>query len=151
MTANSTTIRTATLDDLDAIMSIEKSSHSHPWAQSVMTGYLAKPGVISIIQLDKTPVGFAVVTRVVGEAELLDIAVHPDYQGKGLGEELMNHVLELASQDCERLFLEVRESNTPAIQLYEKLGFCQVGVRRNYYPSEKGREDALLYAQELML
>lgn len=116
-----------------------------------MARYLRHPQTIWVAEDNGRCAGFAVVTRVAGEAELLDLAVHPDHQGLGLGRQLLKHVLELArSGACERIFLEVRRSNDRAIQLYETMGFCEVGVRKNYYPSGKGREDALLYCQELL-
>lgn len=145
------TIRAALANDLHTLLAIEGASQSHPWSGPVMARYLKHHGNIWILEQSSRVVGFAVVTQVVGEAELLDIAVHPDQQGQGLGRLLLQHVLELVQQGgCERIFLEVRRSNLGAIHLYENMGFCQVGVRRDYYPTARGREDALLYCQELL-
>ena len=148
---NQTEIVAATPDDLDRLMTIEKQCQYHPWSLAVMSRYLNRPGVIWKAMLDQQLVGFAVVTRVVGEAELLDIAIDPAFQGKGLGQQLLQSMLDMVSAEgCERMFLEVRESNAAAIAVYEKLGFGQVGVRPGYYPSSHGREDALMYCQELV-
>lgn len=144
-------IRAALADDLHTLLAIENASQSHPWSGPVMARYLKHPDNIWILEKTGKAVGFAVVTQVVGEAELLDIVVHPDYQGQGLGHQLLEFVLELVrTGGCERIFLEVRRSNLGAIHLYEKMGFCQVGMRRDYYPTARGREDALLYCQELL-
>ncbi|MDO6682024.1 ribosomal protein S18-alanine N-acetyltransferase [Oceanobacter sp. 5_MG-2023] len=137
-------------DDLEAVMAIEQRCQSHPWSREVMLRYLSKEHVVWRLELDGTLIGFAVVTQIAGEAELLDIAIDPDYQGRGFGQQLLQRLLDdVGSKGNERMFLEVRASNMPAIAVYEKLGFCQIGVRRNYYPAKIGREDALMYCQEL--
>ena len=118
-----------------------------------MSRYLERNGVIWKL-VDSTSAqlqAYAVVTQIAGEAELLTFAVEPELRGRGLGQILLQHMLDMVEQGgCDRMFLEVRESNEPAIAVYEKLGFCQVGVRPNYYPTKGGREDALLYCQELI-
>jgi len=143
--------RAATPDDLSAVMNIENRAHFHPWAESVVIRYLQKPGSSWIAEDDSGEViAYAVITLIAGESELLMIAVAPERQGKGAGRALMNFLLEyLRSKKAEQWFLEVRESNIPAIQLYESLGFCQAGSRPNYYPTANGREDALLYCLDL--
>ena len=87
---------------------------------------------------------------VLDEADMMNVAVHPDYRRQGIGEKL---VLALAQALTEKgirgLMLEVRESNVPAIALYEKLGFRQVGLRKNYYRAPK--ENALIMRKELSL
>lgn len=144
-------IREASEQDLQCLMAIETASQSHPWSGAVMARYLKHPRAVWIAEAAGKAVGFAVVTQIVGEAELLDIAIHPESQGRGYGEQLLTFLLDLVQTGgCERMFLEVRRSNDGAIYLYEKLGFCQVGVRKDYYPSRKGREDALLYCQEIL-
>ncbi|MFK4754543.1 ribosomal protein S18-alanine N-acetyltransferase [Oceanobacter antarcticus] len=150
--SNSVRIVAASPEDLQALMAIEQRCQSHPWSNAVMVRYLNKKQVVWRLELTESIVGFAVVTQVAGEAELLDIAIHPDYQGHGLGQQLLQHLLDMvAANGNERMFLEVRESNRAAIAVYEKLGFCQVGVRSNYYPAKQGREDALMYCQELIV
>jgi len=143
----------AQVSDLDALMHIENRSHYHPWSRAVMSRYLERNGVIWKL-VDSTSAqlqAYAVVTQIAGEAELLTFAVEPELRGRGLGQILLQHMLDMVEQGgCDRMFLEVRESNEPAIAVYEKLGFCQVGVRPNYYPAKGGRENALLYCQELI-
>ena len=144
-------IRPATTDDLASIMTLEQSAHAYPWSEKIMQRYLLKPQAVWILEDDSRHVGHAVVSLVVDEAELLMITVDPKVQGKGYGTELLTAVMEkLQKAGASCMFLEVRESNAPAIALYEKLGFCENGRRRGYYPSEDGREDALLYSIELL-
>ncbi len=82
----------------------------------------------------------------VPQVELLNIGIAPTYQGKSLALSLLSATMKLLPENAESIFLEVRRSNIPAIGLYEKSGFSQVGVRRNYYPAAGGtREDALVY------
>lgn len=132
-------------------MQVEQAAHSHPWAASIMQRYLAKPNVCWVLEYQQRVVAHAVVSVIADQAELLTIAVHPDYQGQGFGKQMAQQVIEVASAAAaEQLFLEVRESNSAAIALYEYLGFCETGRRRGYYPTATGREDALLFALPLL-
>ena len=81
------------------------------------------------------------------EADVMNVAVHPDCRRRGIAEKLIHTlVAELTSRGVRALTLEVRASNDPAINLYEKLGFQQVGRRKNYYHNPK--EDALILRKE---
>jgi ribosomal-protein-alanine N-acetyltransferase len=95
-------------------------------------------------------VGHGILSIAAGESHLLNVCVHPDFQGHGFGRILVEHVLERArAGKASTIFLEVRPSNVAACELYDKLGFNEVGIRENYYPSKGGREDALVLAKEL--
>ena len=95
-------------------------------------------------------IGYYLYSLVVGEAEILNIAVAPSHQGKGLGRQLLEHCLLQASEDARTVFLEVRASNFQAIRLYLDFGFNQIGERRDYYRTAHGSEDALMMAKELL-
>lgn len=139
--------RFATLEDFSSILEIEKSAHFHPWPESVLRRYLSKEKTCWVLEDKQKIVAYAVNTLIVGEAELLMIAVSPKQQGRGYGRQLMTAIYHyLQQQDAEQWFLDVRSSNDKAINLYESMGFSQAGVRTNYYPSANGDEDALLYA-----
>ena len=89
--------------------------------------------------------GYALFSTVLDEAELIQIAIDPASQGQGLGARLLKFSMDqLAAEGINRLMLEVRASNTAAIRLYQGLGFMQDAVRKGYYPTANGREDALL-------
>ncbi|EEP92756.1 Ribosomal-protein-alanine acetyltransferase [Yersinia kristensenii ATCC 33638] len=91
--------------------------------------------------------GFAITQIVLDEATLFNIAIDPQYQRQGCGRLLLEHVIaQLETRNIVTLWLEVRASNSRAIALYESLGFNEVSVRRNYYPSADGREDAIMMA-----
>lgn len=136
--------------DLAEIFAIEQRSHAHPWRLENLRSSLNSHTCIGL-KHQGLWVAYGVLSFVVGEAELLLFTVDKNWQGRGLGTGFLRELLVAAGQKASTLFLEVRESNQRAIQLYENLGFNQVGVRPGYYPLPKGgREDALLYAVELL-
>jgi ribosomal-protein-alanine N-acetyltransferase len=86
----------------------------------------------------------------VDEAELLDIAIAPKQQQHGWGRKLLDEMLTLARRhEMQRVVLEVRASNSAAIALYRRVDFQDIGLRREYYPAQNGREDAILMGKEL--
>jgi ribosomal-protein-alanine N-acetyltransferase len=139
-----------TAADLDAIVALEQRSHPHPWSPENLRSSLAHHSCIGL-RIGNRWVAHAVLSFVVGEAELLLFVVDLDWQGKGVGSHFVKLLAQAAKAKAQILFLEVRASNESAIALYEKMGFNQVGVRPGYYPGGKGgrREDALLYALDL--
>lgn len=94
--------------------------------------------------------GYAFVMTVLDEATLLNITIDPDEQGHGYGRQLLQYLKAiLKDKGIYSLFLEVRMSNAPARRLYESEGFHEIDVRKNYYPTAKGREDAIIMACSL--
>jgi len=94
--------------------------------------------------------GFVITQVVLDEATLFNIAIHPLWQRRGLGRLLLTALIEqLTARNVVTLWLEVRASNLAALALYEEFGFNEVTVRRNYYPSVNGREDAIVMALPL--
>ena len=137
--------------DLKEVLSIEKRAYEFAWTEGIFrdcirVGYLCRV-------LD-TPHGFiqayGVMSAAVGEAHILNLCVRPELQGRGLSRQLLAHLLDMANDlEARTVFLEVRPSNRRALRLYANAGFCEVGVRRGYYPAAKGREDGLVLAKEL--
>jgi [ribosomal protein S18]-alanine N-acetyltransferase len=138
--------RTLSDSDLDQILPIEKASFSNPWTREMYVRELQNPDVSFLYVLRVTEegiVGFCSFWMVLDEIHINNIAVRRDFQGRGLGTALLEHVLRAgASRGAERATLEVRRSNTPARRLYERLGFEVAATRPNYYVSP--REDALI-------
>ncbi|GAL19672.1 ribosomal-protein-S18p-alanine acetyltransferase [Vibrio maritimus] len=98
-----------------------------------------------VMLVDEQPVGYFYAQNIVGEVSLLNIAVSPLHQGKGYGRQLVQHFLAYCeTSQAESAWLEVRESNVPAVSLYLAEGFNEVDRRRDYYPTEDGREDAVI-------
>ncbi|MCX7626910.1 MAG: ribosomal protein S18-alanine N-acetyltransferase [Methylophilaceae bacterium] len=131
--------------DLDAIMGIEPRIYSHPWtrgnfADALRAGYSCWVG-----EVEGALIGYAVLMTVLDEAHLLNLSIAREYQGQGLGSDLLRHVIEVArGHGAQTMFLEVRPSNHAARALYEKMGFNEFSIRKGYYPAAQGREDAIL-------
>jgi [ribosomal protein S18]-alanine N-acetyltransferase len=136
--------------DLDAIMRIEPLLYSHPWTRGNFSDSL-KSGYTAYVLIKQTEIiGYALTMMVLDEAHLLNISIAKTYQGQGLGRDLLSHMIVVAQyHKALNMFLEVRVSNLKAIALYESMGFCEMSIRRGYYPAEKGREDAVLMGLSL--
>ncbi|MEE4659273.1 MAG: ribosomal protein S18-alanine N-acetyltransferase [Halieaceae bacterium] len=145
--------------DLKPIAALEQLAAVAPWTLSQFAGLVVKPATHSLVlEGDNALLGFALFQRVLDEATLLNIAVRPDAQGRGLGRRLLQGVIDcLTEQGVGRLLLEVREGNSVALGLYRKLGFTEDGMRRDYYPgshpgsypNKNGRENAVLMSLTL--
>ena len=139
------------LEDLPQVMKNERSGYSHPWREGLFLDCLVKGQECWLAVCDGKVVGHGLLSVAAGEAHLLNVCIHPDRQGHGLGKSMVEHLLDRARvKSAASVFLEVRASNRIACKLYEKLGFNEVGVRPNYYPAYGGREDALVFAKELL-
>ena len=136
------------MSDVSFVSHIEQQVTPHPWRESEFLDSYAKHRCL-VMDVDNSIIGYAIYQIVVGEAEILNIAIDPARQGKGYGRKLLEYMVDLVSKQAERFFLEVRVSNNSAIQLYESIGFVEVCLRRNYYQTAAGPEDAMLMAMEL--
>jgi ribosomal-protein-alanine N-acetyltransferase len=144
VTAVAIEIRRLGLTDIDAIESIEKRAYRTPWSRSMFASELAKPTSICLGAFEgEQLVGYVVNSRYVDAWHIMNVAVDPDFQRRGIATQLLERVFELTEDDDRRGYtLEVRVSNADAIRLYEKLGFDSRGIRRGYYTDN--REDALI-------
>jgi [ribosomal protein S18]-alanine N-acetyltransferase len=147
-------IRPACPADAGWLAAIDAEVSFNPWSErqfalvcSTTGGY--RESALVVAEDDRLH-GFVVFSQVLDEGSIHNIAVHPAHQRKGLGRLLLEAaVVELIGTDARRCLLEVRRSNKAARRLYEGSGFALDGVRKNYYPKEGGREDALLMSREL--
>ena len=141
--------------DLPSMMVIEHAANALPWSQSAMTLTMeAEHHQTWGIFLNEQLIGFAVIARVLDEAELLNIVISPQMQRQGYGAQLLQYVImQLHALGVTQVFLEVRQSNVSALALYQQLGFEQTGIRRAYYPLPQTalREDAILMAKRHFL
>ena len=144
MTAVALNIRELELGDLDGIESIEQRAYLTPWSRSMFASELAKPTSICLGAFEGSElVGYIVNSRYVDAWHVMNVAVDPDRQRRGIATALLEHLFDLTREDERRGYtLEVRVSNEDAIRLYEKLGFESRGLRRGYYTDN--REDALI-------
>ncbi|AJJ62764.1 ribosomal protein S18-alanine N-acetyltransferase [Yersinia aldovae] len=133
--------------DLATAYKIEQASHAFPWTEKTLASNQGDRYFNVKLSAGQQMVGFAISQIVLDEATLFNIAIDPQHQRQGYGRLLLEYVIEqLGARDVFTLWLEVRASNARAIALYESLGFNEVSVRRNYYPSVNGREDAIMMA-----
>lgn len=138
------------LSHAEQVAQLEQVCFSDPWSLHAVTSEITNPLSLWLVAVDGEQVlGYIGSQSVLGEADMMNLAVSPDARGKGIGEKLVRSLIEqLLANDVYRLTLEVRVSNDPAIKLYEKLGFTQIGRRPNYYYRPK--EDALIMGKELL-
>lgn len=147
--------------DLPAVLAVETAAYPFPWTEGIFTdclrvGYhclVAEPAPMSLSAQAAGPelAGHAVMSAAVGECHLLNLCVHPDWQRRGLGRRLLLRLFAIGkANNADTAFLEVRASNRRAIALYESEGFCEIGLRRGYYPAGDKREDAIVMARPLL-
>lgn len=147
----SSELRRMQLGDLPDVLRNERRGYTHPWTEGIFKDCLGNDQECWLLIYSDTIVGHGILSVAAGESHLLNVCVHPDFQGHGFGRILVEHLLKRArAEKASTIFLEVRPSNVAACKLYDKLGFNEVGIRENYYPSFIGREDALVLAKELL-
>ncbi|WP_241607240.1 ribosomal protein S18-alanine N-acetyltransferase [Rosenbergiella australiborealis] len=136
--------------DLAQAYRLETQCHSHPWSPETFQTNQGERFINLKANINGELAGFAICQVVLDEASLFNIAVSPEFQRRGVARQLMTTLSEhLIERDVMMLWLEVRASNLPAIRLYESLDFNEVSRRHRYYPTETGREDALIMALTL--
>lgn len=142
--------RKMTLADLALVNQLENAAHYHPWSKKLLADAINSYACWILLEHQQI-VGYAILKIVLDEAELLNIVIAPAQQGRGLGKVLLTKIIQEAQQlgakDC---FLEVRESNSQAYQLYERFGFNEIARRANYYPTPQGFEDALIMVYSVL-
>jgi len=139
-------------DDLPAVLRIEALNYQFPWTEGVFKDCFRAMNYTNwVCELpNDLMVGYCIISVAAGEAHIMNISVNPEFQGQGAGRKMLDHLIEYARPRAQTLFLEVRPSNPRAIELYKKNGFREIGKRKDYYPAEGGREDALMFALELV-
>ncbi|MBE6626841.1 MAG: ribosomal-protein-alanine N-acetyltransferase [Ruminococcaceae bacterium] len=138
-------ITVANPDQIDKIYQIENSSFTDPWSYKSFEEAIFSPNTtIYVVNSSSGDVlGFSCLLIIDYEAEILNIAVDGNYRKQGIGRLLAEHMINICiSKEVEDIFLEVRDSNTAARGLYEKVGFKQIGRRKNYYSNPT--EDAIM-------
>ena len=141
-------IETMNASHVAQIAELEKICFSDPWSEKSIASELNNALALWLVANEGEQVaGYIGSQTVMDESDMMNVAVHPDFRRKGIAESLVNAlVAELKAKESRCLTLEVRASNTPAITLYKKLGFSEIGRRKNYYRNP--REDALILRKE---
>ena len=135
--------RKITKNDLDDLAEIERLCFAEPWSKQSLE-LLLKDGNFALCALfDGRVAAYVGVIAALPDADISNVASHPDFRRKGLADALLCHLkLEAAKRFIDSIYLEVRRSNTPAQMLYQKQGFAVIGERKGFYKNPK--EDAIL-------
>ncbi|MFQ2245337.1 ribosomal protein S18-alanine N-acetyltransferase [Aeromonas enteropelogenes] len=134
--------------DFELVYPIEQAAHKEPWSQANLLSCFGPRYLNGLMLVDGRPAGFYISDLVAGDSSLMNICVHPDFQGKGLGRALLKEYLARSkAKGAEAWFLEVRASNLAAIGLYESAGFVEYCCRADYYGTGSEREDAILMSR----
>jgi ribosomal-protein-alanine N-acetyltransferase len=137
--------------DLVDILLIEHNSYIFPWSETIFEDCLRVGYCCWVLEYEDSIIAYGVMSVAVGECHILNLCVKPEYQNNGWGQTMLQHLLEIAcSHGAKVAFLEVRPSNEHAFNMYTNAGFNEVGMRRDYYPAEFGREDAKILARTLI-
>lgn len=140
----------AQLKHIDAVEEIEKQCFSLPWSRQALVSQLPDDMHVFIVAENEqgNAIGYVGMMYVLDEGYISNVAVSPDYRKLGIADALISRLISDAEKKkLSFVTLEVRESNIPAINLYSKNGFSEVGLRKNYY--EKPKENAILMTRFL--
>jgi ribosomal-protein-alanine N-acetyltransferase len=142
-------IRRMTLEDVPAVVALDQISFSLPWPERSFRFELTDNPASRcwVAEIDRRIVGMIVNWIFVDEAHIATIATHPDYRRQGIARKLLTYTLQSAVREgAQSSFLEVRESNLAAQEMYRKFGYVEVGRRKRYY--RDNNEDAILMSLE---
>ena len=135
---------------LDSVLEIERESNPYPWTARNFSDCIEKGYYSMVLEDNERLVGFAIMAISSEESHLLNIGIKKEERGLGYGEKLLNKMIIAAEvMGSKKIILEVRISNKSAYKLYEKLGFEEIGMRKNYYRLPQGREDAFVMSKSL--
>jgi ribosomal-protein-alanine N-acetyltransferase len=140
-------VRAMSQSDIANVLAIENETYDFPWSARIFRDCLLAGYTALVLDLDDQVVGYSIMSVAAGEAHLLNICVAKSLRHQGIGNRLLKEMLMCAQGfHAERIFLEVRPSNSPALELYLKTGFATLGVRQRYYKAKDGNEDAVVLA-----
>lgn len=140
-----------TVQQAPQVAALEKRCFTDPWSENSVASELQNPLSLWLVAMDgERLAGYVGSQTVLGESDMMNVAVDEDYRRQGVGKMLIEALVEyLKARESHCLTLEVRDSNTPARNLYGSLGFSEIGRRKNYYRNP--REDALILRKEWSL
>lgn len=147
---NEISIRKMTFEDIADVAIIEKKCFSMPWSEKSFEDSLKQSySHFFVAEYDNIIAGYMGVYCVVDEADITNVAVLPEYRRKGIAKKLILHIENMAKDiHVKQINLEVRESNRQAINLYEQMGFKNIGIRKSFY--EKPVENAAIMTYEVL-
>lgn len=136
--------------DIKAIIGIEEQVYNFPWTSRTFQDCMKIGYLCWVCERIDVVIAYGILSIGAGESHVMNICVDPKYHRQGLGRRMLRKLIEVATENrCKTILLEVRPSNAAAVQLYESMGFDEIGIRKNYYPAASGREDALMFSMDL--
>jgi ribosomal-protein-alanine N-acetyltransferase len=138
-------------DDLDQVIAIESAVYPHPWSRGNFVDSLKAQYDASVCLSGEKILAYWLLMHAPDASHLLNFSVEPSHQRQGLGSKLLNRLLGvLRGRAVDAVVLEVRPTNSGALNLYDRAGFERIGVRRGYYPAaDRQREDAIVMRRDL--
>lgn len=136
--------------DVPEVMATELAAYPHPWTDGIFRDCIRVGYYCVVGEVGGQVMAHAVMSVAAGEAHVLNLCVHPGWQGRGFGRRMLDHLIDTArGRVVTHMFLEVRASNEVAQGLYLSQGFNEIAQRPGYYPADEGRETALIFAKTL--
>lgn len=143
-------LRSMLRQDLPQVMRIETASYPYPWTKGIFLDCLKVGYECLVAEQSSSLLGHAVLSIAAGESHILNLTVDETARNQGLGKQILCYLIDLARvRNARQMLLEVRPSNLPARHLYHQAGFTEIGCRKNYYPGDEGRENALILSMSL--
>jgi len=137
--------------DIDTVMLVENQVYEFPWTSNIFADCIRVGYECWLASIEDNIIAHAVISIAAGESHILNISIHPAHQNKGIGKQFIEFLVDIARRGkASVIMLEVRPSNLRAINCYNAAGFNEIGCRKNYYPAANGKEDALLFAREIV-
>jgi [ribosomal protein S18]-alanine N-acetyltransferase len=143
--------RPMTRHDLNAIVAIEQQIYDFPWSKNTFRDCLKISSYSCWVYVrGEEVISYGILSIAAGESHVMNVCVSPAVQRQGYGLKMMNKLIDIAGgHHVETMLLEVRPSNESALNLYRRMGFNEIGTRKDYYPAKNGREDALILALDM--
>ena len=140
----------AKLSDLDNIFKVESNSYDNPWTIGILRDCIVNHYDFYKAEYNNNLIGYIIAKISIYETHILNLTISEDYRQRGIATEL----LEMIFSKCYivnslNIFLEARVNNTPAIKLYEKHDFRRISIRKNYYQTSDGKQDAIIFKKIL--
>ena len=139
-------IRPIQENDFPSVLKIEQASYRFPWSERIFLDCVAAGYHCRVLLKEGDVAGYCIVAHAAEEVHILNICVGPEYRREGCARLLIKNEISIGAESgAKEIYLEVRVSNLGAIDLYKGLGFKNIGVRKDYYPTGSGREDAYVF------
>jgi ribosomal-protein-alanine N-acetyltransferase len=143
--------RSMTLGDVERVMTVEQEVYEFPWTDKIFSDCIQVGYSCWLALQRQNIVGHGVISVSAGESHMLNLSIAREYQRRGFGKQFIEFLIQQAqAKHAQTMLLEVRPSNTAAINCYNSAGFNEIGLRKDYYPAPEGREDALLFARHIL-